>query len=383
MAGITLTRPQVNAWRLTQHGLLHRATPDQLLPVVTRLSALHAQVLSAAELQAAARVDGLAPTAIRDALWTDRTLVKTWAMRGTMHLLTAAEYPLIAAALHMGAAARYEPILKILNVTSAEMDAITAAVRAALDGQCLTREALADAVARQTGQPELRDKLRSGWGSLLKPAAYQGYLCFGPSQGQAVTFVRPDQWVHGWQEIDPEEALREVARRYLRAHGPATANDFAYWWGVEPRTIRPLFEQLAPELQEVVVEGKKAWTPADTVALIQALDAPQQVVRLLPNFDPYVVASAEVYRREVIPEAFRERVSRKGAWISPVVLVDGRTVGVWQQEKARKRIVVRVEEFEPLTVVLKEGVEREAHRVGEFLNAPVEVAYGPLTPTAD
>src|SRR3990172_8621004 len=89
---------QVNAWRLSQHSLLQRAEHRQLLEVVTRLGGVQAQLMSAAELALWARVDGLAPGDVQNALWRDRTLVKTWAMRGTLHLLTASELPLYVAA---------------------------------------------------------------------------------------------------------------------------------------------------------------------------------------------------------------------------------------------------------------------------------------------
>src|SRR5690606_6590085 len=85
----SLTWNQVNAWRLAQHGLAPRLTHEALVEVPSRLYGIHAQVMSAAELALGARMEGLTPQAVRSALWEDRTLVKTWAMRGTLHLLAA------------------------------------------------------------------------------------------------------------------------------------------------------------------------------------------------------------------------------------------------------------------------------------------------------
>ena len=76
-----------------------------------------------------------------------------------------------------------------------------AAVAKALDGEALTREELAAEVARITKSPGLADKLLGSWGSTLKPATYQGKLCFGPDRGRNVTFVRPDRWLKGKVEI--------------------------------------------------------------------------------------------------------------------------------------------------------------------------------------
>jgi hypothetical protein len=91
---VELTWKQALAWRMRRHGLVERAGPDELLDVTARLCGLHAQVLSSAELTAWARIDGLGRDAVQDALWESGSLVKTWAMRGTLHLLGAAELPL-------------------------------------------------------------------------------------------------------------------------------------------------------------------------------------------------------------------------------------------------------------------------------------------------
>ena len=89
---------QVMAWRLRRHQLGERAPAEAMLEVTARIAGLHAQVMSSAELTLWARLDGLEPDAVRRALWEERTLVKTWAMRGTLHLLPAAELPLWQAA---------------------------------------------------------------------------------------------------------------------------------------------------------------------------------------------------------------------------------------------------------------------------------------------
>src|SRR3954447_5388537 len=86
-----LSWPAVLAWRVARQGLQQRAAAADWLHVVSRICGLHAQVQSSAELTLWARVDDLDPGAVSRALWSDRTLVRTWAMRGTLHLLPAAE----------------------------------------------------------------------------------------------------------------------------------------------------------------------------------------------------------------------------------------------------------------------------------------------------
>jgi hypothetical protein len=86
------------AWRAARHHLVERVPAKATLEVAGRIAGLHAQVLSSAELTLAARVEDLEPDAVQRALWEERSLVKTWAMRGTLHLLPSAEFPLWQAA---------------------------------------------------------------------------------------------------------------------------------------------------------------------------------------------------------------------------------------------------------------------------------------------
>src|SRR6266487_3464441 len=130
---------QVLGWRLRRHHLDQRAPSGELLAVVAEIADLHAQVMSSAELTLWTRVDGLDRQAVRDALWRDRTLVKTWAMRGTLHLLPAADYPLWQAALRTRRRTRYPPGWeRNFGVTPAETEAITEAIGQVLPGRQLT-----------------------------------------------------------------------------------------------------------------------------------------------------------------------------------------------------------------------------------------------------
>src|SRR5262245_49588346 len=194
---LKLTWARAAAWRIRRHNLDQRAPAGSMLAVASRLCGLHAQVMSSAELTAWARVEDLDRQAVRRALWDDRTLVKTWAMRGTLHLLPSNELPLWHAALARSPwylrAASWQ---KYFGITIEELGHLTEAIAAALDGRVMTREELMREAGRLTGSPAFSAKLvESSWGIILKPAAFTGRLCFGPSQGQRVRFTRPDTWL--------------------------------------------------------------------------------------------------------------------------------------------------------------------------------------------
>ena len=370
---VVLNWEQVTAWRLQQHYLLHRAGHKQMLSVVSRLGGVHAQLMSAAELQLWARVESLSPAEVQNALWDERTLVKTWALRGTLHLLAADDFPLYVAALSTLRHFRRGSWQKYHGVTLDELEALMEGVRTTLNGSGITREQLAKTLAERTNMPKLSELLRSGWGALLKPAAFQGYLCFGPSEGQNVTFVQPAAWLGEWTPVEPQAALQEVARRFLNAYGPATVDEFARWFGLEPSDAKRVFRSLGDEIEEIEVEGWKAQALASSIGQMQKLNPPD-VVRFLPHFDPYTLAVAR-HSQHLLSDKHKGRVYRPQGWISPVVLVNGRIEGIWEYEKLRSKIVVTASLFEKSTQALQQSIEAEAARLGQFLGAEVEVVF--------
>src|SRR5581483_10256438 len=135
---------QAAAWRVHRHSLDKRAPAGGMLRIASRLCGLHAQVMSSAELMASARVDNLDRGAVQRALWEDRTLVKTWAMRGTLHLLPSVELPLWHAALSTSPRwLRPAGWKRAYGISLEELDRITVAIGEALEDRLLTREELA------------------------------------------------------------------------------------------------------------------------------------------------------------------------------------------------------------------------------------------------
>ena len=366
----------VMAWRAARQQLEERAPRKAALDVVERIAGLHAQLTASAELTLWARVSGLEREAVSRALWEERALVRTWAMRGTLHLLPAEELPLFVAAQgalkprhHVGSWLRH------WGLTREQAEAMLAAIPAALDGRVLTREELAGEVARITGIESLDGKLRGGFGDLLKPAAFRGDLCFGPSDGRNVRFARPDQWLGPWEPVETDEAVRAVTRRYLAAYGPASREALARWFGMtSPAQAGRWLASLGDEAATVKLDGEELIMLAADAEEAAAAE-PAGSVRLLPAFDHYVVAAPRD-RDAVLPAEHRARVYRPQGWLSPVLLIDGRMAGVWSHERAGDRVVVSIEPFGRLSRAVKAGAEAEAAALAGFLGGELELAYG-------
>ncbi|HEX2042490.1 MAG TPA: winged helix DNA-binding domain-containing protein [Acidimicrobiales bacterium] len=370
-----VTWDQALAWRVGAQLLVEPS--GTAVDVARRVAGVQAQVMSSAELAVGIRT-GRPPAHVRAALWEHRMLVKTWAMRGTLHLLPADELPAWVAALRVKeqTARRSQAWERYHGVTVEELARITAAVGEIVGSDPLTREELGGAVTEATGDRHLGEVVRTGFGgTILKSAAANGDLCFGPDRGRNVTFVDPRTWVrHPWDEPEPAEATAMVVHRFLDAYGPATIDDFARWWGVVPadgkRAVRPLTGQLVA----VDLDGSPAWlTPpgAEAVAATRPLRAH---VRLVPAFDTYVLAPHS-HRRHAWPEGLHDRVSRKAGWISPALLVDGRVAGVWSHERRGDAVAVDIEAFAPLSKRVRAAAEAHARSYEALVEAPVTVAW--------
>ena len=374
-APVELGWPSVLAHRMERQHLTARRPREELTAVTGAIGGLHAQSASAAELAAWARIDGLRPGDLERELWERRALVKTWAMRGTLHLLPADEYGLWQAALNTFDHYLKGAWLRGFSITREELEALLDAVRDTLGGEGLTRDELADAVAAATASPALGEKLRDSWGAYLKPASFRGAICFGPNRGRNVTFVSPKAWLDATASPPPEEALDTVTRRYLDAYGPATAAEYSRWWGPRrpPQALRR-FRALGAEAVEVAVEGEPHWALASSVEAIAAA-TPRHAVRLLPAFDPYVIASPRDEPSVLAPE-HKARVHRPQGWISPVLLVDGRIKGMWNHERKGGRLDVRVEPFAEQPARVREGAEAEALRLAAFFGETLAFSWG-------
>jgi uncharacterized protein YcaQ len=336
---------------------------------VRDVGGVHAQVQASAELQLASRLDELTQPDVLEALWERRTLVKAWTSRGTLHLHPAAELALWHAARQAvagppGELAAWRDPAGVLHpeVGRDDVEAIRAEVWDALDGKCLLRDELVDNVVSRVGRAH-RGRLRSGFAFFLAD------LCQGPPRGAKVTFVRPDQWIDGWHEVDGKRALSEVCRRYLSTYGPARPADFREWFAstaFKAPQARALFERLGDELEEVDVEGQRAYVLAGDTAFPPL----QPTLRLLPEYDVYVMGFRE--RDQLIPQAVREQIAAhgRGRYEGPagvrLFMIDGVAAGLWERKKRGKRIELRVLPARKLTRPQREELNEEVERIGTF-----------------
>jgi hypothetical protein len=379
-APASLSWSGVTSRRMARHALTEPATDLGPADIAGVLCGAHAQVLSAAELSIGRRIAGATRADVQQALWEDRTLVKTFGPRGTVHLLATTDLPMwtgALSALPSSVPAHPEPV----RFTPDQADEVIAAIGDALAGTELTIDELTEAIVDRTGPWAGEPTMEAfggrwpRWRQLTSTAAHRGVLCFGPNRGPKVTYTNPHRWLPGFRPDDGEAALRTLVTRYLYAYGPATPQHFARWLSVPPQRAVELFDELAGALEQVEVDGAPAWTLAGDTSTPQ----PHRGIRLLPYFDAFVVAGQPRERLYPGPAATRVLTPSGQAGNYPVLLVDGVVGGVWHQRRTGRSLAITVEPLRELSATQRRQLDDEVELVGAVMEAKPTLTLGTVT----
>ncbi|HYY78417.1 MAG TPA: winged helix DNA-binding domain-containing protein [Actinomycetes bacterium] len=366
---------------MARHALTEPATDLGPAHIAGVLCGAHAQVLTAAELSIGRRIAGASRADVQRALWEDRTLVKTFGPRGTVHLLPTADLPMwtgALSALPSSVSMHPEPV----RFTPEQAEEVIAAIGDALADAELTIDELTEAVVDRTG-PWAGERTMEAfqdrwprWRQLTSTAAHRGMLCFGPNRDRQVTYTNPHRWLAGFRPGDGDAALRALVTRYLYAYGPATPQHFARWLSIPPRRAVQLFDELAGELEQVELDGEPGWTLAGDTGTPQQ---PHRGLRLLPYFDAFVVAGQP--REWLYPGAAATRALTPAGQAGnyPVLLVDGVVGGVWHQRRSGRKLAVTVEPLRELTATQRRQLDDEVELVGAVMEAQPTLTVGTVT----
>ena len=376
-----MTWREVTARRMARHALAEPATEAGPAEIASVLCGAHAQLLGAAELSIGRRITGATRTDVQRALREERTLVKTFGPRGTIHLLSTADLPMWTGAMSAlpPSAPSHPPGVRFAPEQAAE---VIAAIGDALADNELTIDELTDALADRAGPWAVERTMEAfggkwpRWRQLTSTAAHRGMLCFGPDRGRTVTYTHPRRWLPGFRPAAPDAALRALVGRYLHAYGPATPQHFARWLAIPPSYAAKLFDGLAGELEWVDLDGAPGWTVSGDTA---APPEPHRGIRLLPYFDAYVVAGQPRPLLYPGPAATRALTPAGQAGNYPVLLVDGVVGGVWHQRRSGRNLAITVEPLRDLTARQRRQLEDEADLVASVMEAAATLTIGTVT----
>jgi hypothetical protein len=366
------TWQEASARRLARSHLTEATRIDDPARICADVLGIHAQVMSAAELAIGIRSATVTRSDVRNALWRDRTLVKTRGPRGTVHLVATADLPMWIGALSAMPAPRSthpEPV----RMSHEQTELVVAAIADAVADTELTVDELTEAIVARTGtwagdrvMEAFQDKWPR-WRQAEAIAFHRGAVCFGADRGRRSTYTSPGRWLPGFA---PVAGAQTLVRRYLWTYGPSTPAQFARWLGVPAGWAAAVFDSL-DDLVEVDFDGEQCWVGAG--------DGPGShlapPLRLLPYFDAYLIGCHP--RGQLFAGAAADRALTGGqAGNVPALLIDGRVAGVWHQRRSGRKVHVTVEPLAGMHARQHQELLVQAARIGEILDGTAELTVG-------
>jgi Winged helix DNA-binding domain len=357
--GSTLRRLRLAAQRIEGSEF---STPTE---VVTWMLALQGQDLPGAKWSVGLRAPGSTLADVDDAL-ARGDIVRSWPMRGTLHLVPAVD---IGWMLQLTG----ERTLRSLLTRHRELGLDDATFGQARDiaakvlegGRSATRaelfQAFEAAGIATTGQrgPHLIGQLHQ-----------TRQLCLGPMRGNDQAVVLLDEWVPSPRRLDREESLGEFVRRYFTSHGPATLRDFAWWTKLPVRDMAIGMTLAREHLEELVVDEVSYWMAPGLP------DRASRRVHALPGFDEFLLgyqdrgASLAAEHAPVI-------VPGNNGMFQSTIVIGGSVAGLWRRKKTAAGVTVSPLPFEALSARQLSGFGVAATAYGRFLGVPVTVAAPP------
>lgn len=342
----------------------HSGAPDALLRAIV---GVQAQEPSAAALAIRVRSVDLTAADLERAQYEERRILRTWVMRGTLHLIAAQDAGWLTALLGPSALAGYRRRRAQLGLDDATFDAAQRALLHQLAHGPQTRAELRAALGAQ-GLPVDGQAIVH----LIMAVAMRGLICEGPQQNGEPAYVRISDWIAHEQLGDAEAAAAELLRRYLAAYGPAAAEDFAAWSGLGGGAARTAWRSVATEMIELQYAGEILYLPRSRAAELAAAPDAAPAARLLPAYDTLLLG----YRTRdlFVDPAYARAIHPGGGVLRATLLVNGRAAGLWSLQRRIATVRVRVEPFAPLTGEEEAAVADEVAALGRFSGLPATLS---------
>jgi Winged helix DNA-binding domain len=329
--------------------------------IVASLAAVQAQDFAGGLWTIGLRLPSATESDVKQAL-AERTIIRTWMMRGTLHFVAAADVhwmrELLAPRLVSTSANRF-----------AQLD-LTAKIFGRSEGACLKALQGGGTMTRGEIYKVLERSRISTAGQrgafILWRLAHDGVICFGAHAGKQQTFVLLDEWAPKAKKVERDHALAELARRYFCSHGPATLQDFGWWSGLKAADARAAVEMASSKLARETMDGKVYWMPED---LPVTADVPTAVY-LLPGFDEYLIGYKD-RSASLDPRHAGRIVPGNNGLLLPTVVRSGRVVGTWKRAFEKNAVNVRASFFNSPKKGEAGAVAEAAERYGRFLGIAV------------
>jgi hypothetical protein len=350
-----VTPQDIAQYRLYQQQIAKTGlkTPGQ---VVSWLGALQAQDYVSAKWAIGLRLPDATDADIEQAV-VAKTIIRTWPMRGTLHFVAPEDVRWLLALLTprviAQTAGRYRQ-LELDEVIFARSKEVFA--KGLQGGKQLTR----DEMQQLLEQANISTGGQRGY-HILGRSAQDGLICFGALRGKQQTFTLLDEWAPPAKQLERDEALAELARRYFMSHGPATLPDFVWWSGLTVTEARVGLELVKAQLSQETVNGQTYWMSPDRPGSTD--DGP--ATYLLPGFDEYLLGYKD--RTAALEAVYAQKVTPGNNGIfNPIIVIEGRVVGTWKRTFKKDTVVIEKKPFMPLSQAQSQAITVAAQRYGRY-----------------
>jgi Winged helix DNA-binding domain len=333
--------------------------PDDMVRCMT---AVQAQDFLSSLWAIGIRVRNVSESDIEDAI-ADKTIVRTWLLRGTLHFVTSQDIrwiiELISPRIIESNANILEKNLQLDNNVFKQSSEVI--IKALEGGKHLKRIDLYNEL--KSANIDISD-LRGI--HILHRHAMEGIICYGPREGKQQTFVLLDEWVPKSKSMSRGKALGELTFRYFNSHGPATLQDFRWWSGLTDSDAREGLDKNKSKLKSEDINNQTYWYSS-----IKDTDDSYPVSQLLPNFDEYIVGYKD---RSYLVNGIAKNHEKINEFIfNPTIIVNGEIVGTWKRIFKTGKVKIQLNQLKPFNNQEIGSIKEAAKAYGKFVSMPVSI----------
>jgi hypothetical protein len=302
-------------------------------------------------------------TSIEQAI-TNKTIVRTWPMRGTLHFVAPEDAKWMLALLTPRIITRAASIYRNSGLDKNIFLKSRKIIIKALEGgkQLDRKEIYALLEKAKISTSDYRGL------HIIGLLAQEGVLCFGPRLSKQQGFVLLDEWIPFSKKLKGDEALAELANRYFMSHGPATVQDFVWWSGLAVTAAKKGLELVKKNFVGENINGQTFWMGGDAPFKIKTPST-----YLLPAFDEYLVGYKD--RSAAFDTKYTREVLTVNGIFSPSLIINGKVEGTWRRTITKNEVLIQVISFKTLNQLQKTGIAKAAKEYGRFLNMDVKLQY--------
>jgi len=360
---------KIRLFRLIKNGLLK--TFDNITQCTESLCGIQSQQLTSSYISLFNRVKDLDLNQIKVQLEQERSIIRIWGIRHTLHLYSTKDWPIISAAVSDQKSWFEKKIKNVRNDNEIYKSSYNRIIRLVKNKGIISKEDIQECFPDKKSF----DFFISPWGGILIGLSSAGIICSIQSSNKKRYFAERNFWLPNlkWRDISSEEANENIFERYLSAYGPAGIEDFAFWKNIPLGLARNIYDRLKKKVMIVKCEGKDLMMLSDEYDDFENFTVDHNSVLLLYRFDPLLLAYKD--KSLLIDACDYKKIWRIAGIIEGSILINGFIVGSWKFVRKQKRIIFNVCLFKKIDNSQKLKIKEQLDKISIFLGYSIYDYY--------